>query len=265
MCPRPNVKICFACEKTNPSDDREKECKPRCKLCGGSLPTGTGNCANKFKTFKTPFLLCKRKRERRTATEKAGKSGQSKPRSGTQWNASASTTATLALSDATAMPPPPPPPQGTDKTPRRKKARRSSVNESDKEEDLNIDNAQTKPDPSRVCTFVRKDLTLIKLDRFLDCDTSLELCAVEVVIGRKKQEYVFLVNAYSNPQHRGQRFKTLFHKARRKAVDAPVLVAGDFNSPHKELATLTRLPRDEDGFRALLRPATAVAHRHLDH
>ncbi|KAL3226108.1 hypothetical protein MRX96_004547 [Rhipicephalus microplus] len=43
-----------------------------------------------------------------------------------------------------------------------------------------------------VCTFVRKDLTLIKLDRFLDCDTSLELCAVEVVIGRKKQEYVFL-------------------------------------------------------------------------
>ncbi|KAL3225125.1 hypothetical protein MRX96_049363, partial [Rhipicephalus microplus] len=39
-----------------------------------------------------------------------------------------------------------------------------------------------------VCTFVRKGLTLIKLDRFLDCDTALELCAVEVVIGRKKQE-----------------------------------------------------------------------------
>ncbi|KAL3170223.1 hypothetical protein MRX96_015266 [Rhipicephalus microplus] len=60
-----------------------------------------------------------------------------------------------------------------------------------------------------VCTFFRKGLTLIKLDRFLDCDTALELCAVEVVIGRKKQESVFLVNAYSNPQHRGQRFKTL--------------------------------------------------------
>ncbi|KAL3196208.1 hypothetical protein MRX96_015555 [Rhipicephalus microplus] len=52
-----------------------------------------------------------------------------------------------------------------------------------------------------VCTFVRKGLTLIKLDRFLDCDKALELCAVEVVIGRKKQESVFLVNAYSNPQH----------------------------------------------------------------
>ncbi|KAL3179482.1 hypothetical protein MRX96_037873 [Rhipicephalus microplus] len=63
------------------------------------------------------------------------------PRSGMQWNVSAPPTATLALSDATAMPPPPPPPQqGTDKTPRRKKARRSSVNESDEEEDLNMDN-----------------------------------------------------------------------------------------------------------------------------
>ncbi|KAH7931995.1 hypothetical protein HPB51_029585 [Rhipicephalus microplus] len=57
-----------------------------------------------------------------------------------QWNVSAPPTATLALSDATAMPPPPPPPQGTNKTPWRKKARRSSVNELDKEEDLNMDN-----------------------------------------------------------------------------------------------------------------------------
>ncbi|KAH8036039.1 hypothetical protein HPB51_016343 [Rhipicephalus microplus] len=72
VCPRPNVKLCFACRKTNPRDDHEKECKPRCKLCGRLHPTGTGNCANKFKT---PFLL--RKRERKTATEKAGKSAQS--------------------------------------------------------------------------------------------------------------------------------------------------------------------------------------------
>ncbi|KAH8042596.1 hypothetical protein HPB51_024817 [Rhipicephalus microplus] len=75
VCPRPNVNICFACGKMNPSDDHEKECKPRCKLCGGSHPRGTGNCANKFKT---PFLLRKRERERKTATEKAGKTGQSK-------------------------------------------------------------------------------------------------------------------------------------------------------------------------------------------
>ncbi|KAL3186248.1 hypothetical protein MRX96_027974 [Rhipicephalus microplus] len=53
--------------------------------------------------------------------------------------------------------------------------------------------APAKPVRRRgVCTFVRKGLTLIKLDRFLDCDTALELCAVEVVIGRKKQESVFV-------------------------------------------------------------------------
>ncbi|KAL3193787.1 hypothetical protein MRX96_000083 [Rhipicephalus microplus] len=63
------------------------------------------------------------------------------PRLGMQWNVSAPPTATLTLSDATAMPPLPlPPPQGTDKTSRRKKARRSSVNESDEEEHLNMDN-----------------------------------------------------------------------------------------------------------------------------
>ncbi|KAH7940882.1 hypothetical protein HPB49_007401 [Dermacentor silvarum] len=55
----------------------KKDCKPRCKLCGGSHPTGTGNCANKFKT---PFLLRKREHERKMAAEKAGKSGQSKAR-----------------------------------------------------------------------------------------------------------------------------------------------------------------------------------------
>ncbi|KAL3196207.1 hypothetical protein MRX96_015554 [Rhipicephalus microplus] len=63
------------------------------------------------------------------------------PRSGMQWIISAPPTATLTLSDATAMhrrhhrrr-------KGRTRPPRRKKARRSSVNESDKEEDLNMDN-----------------------------------------------------------------------------------------------------------------------------
>lgn len=86
-----------------------------------------------------------------------------------------------------------------------------------------------------VCTFVRKGITLIKLDRFLDGNTALELCATEVVVGKKTQESVCLMNAYSNPQHRSQRFRTLFQKARRKAVDMPIIVAGDFNSSHREL------------------------------
>lgn len=77
VCPRPNVVVCFACGKANPGESHEQECKPRCKLCGGSHPTGTGNCANKFKT---PFLLRKREHERKMAAENAEKSGQSKVR-----------------------------------------------------------------------------------------------------------------------------------------------------------------------------------------
>ncbi|KAH7953614.1 hypothetical protein HPB49_010599 [Dermacentor silvarum] len=77
VCPRPNVVVCFACGKANPGENHEQDCKPRCKLCGGSHPTGTGNCTNKFKT---PFLLRKREHERKMAAEKAGKSGQSKAR-----------------------------------------------------------------------------------------------------------------------------------------------------------------------------------------
>ncbi|KAH7965085.1 hypothetical protein HPB49_003299 [Dermacentor silvarum] len=88
-----------------------------------------------------------------------------------------------------------------------------------------------------VCTFVRKGITLIKLDRFLDGNTALELCATEVVVGKKTQESVCLMNAYSNPQHRSQRFRTLFHKARRKAM--PII------STEKEAANITL--RTEDG------------------
>lgn len=55
------------------------------------------------------------------------------------------------------------------------------------------------------------------------------------MVGKKTQESVCLVNAYSNPQHRSQRFRTLFQKARRKAVDMPIIVAGNFNSSHREL------------------------------
>ncbi|KAH7945709.1 hypothetical protein HPB49_014387 [Dermacentor silvarum] len=74
-----------------------------------------------------------------------------------------------------------------------------------------------------VCTFVRKGITFIKLDRFLDGNTALELCATEVVVGKKTQESVCLMNAYSNPQHRSQWFRTLFQKARRKAEIAPTI------------------------------------------
>lgn len=67
VCPRPYVAVCFACGKANPGTEHEQECKPRCKLCGGPHPTGTGNCPNKFKT---PYQVRKKEHERKMAARK---------------------------------------------------------------------------------------------------------------------------------------------------------------------------------------------------
>ncbi|XP_077534604.1 uncharacterized protein LOC144146536 [Haemaphysalis longicornis] len=85
-----------------------------------------------------------------------------------------------------------------------------------------------------VCTFVRKGLTFIKHENFLDRST-IEHCATEVVIGKKRQDSFLLVNVYSNPTHRQQKFKALLHKATRTAPSETIAICGDFNAPHKEL------------------------------
>lgn len=59
VCPQPNVRVCFACGKTNPDEKHESECKPHCKLCGGPHPTGTAGCVNKYKT---PYMVKRRQR-----------------------------------------------------------------------------------------------------------------------------------------------------------------------------------------------------------
>ncbi|KAL3214158.1 hypothetical protein MRX96_007282 [Rhipicephalus microplus] len=75
--PPANRKDMLSAGRRNRSEDHEKEGKPRCKLCGRSHPTGTGNCAKKFKTL---FLLRRHEHERKTVTKRARKFGQSKVR-----------------------------------------------------------------------------------------------------------------------------------------------------------------------------------------
>lgn len=66
VCPYPNTKICFACGASNPGPAHERECNPRCKLCGGAHPTGEAGCKNRYKT---PHLVKQRRWERRRAEE----------------------------------------------------------------------------------------------------------------------------------------------------------------------------------------------------
>lgn len=66
VCPTPEARVCFACGIANPNAEHEGVCKPRCKLCGGAHPTGDRVCKNKFKV---PFVVTKRRWERRTGLE----------------------------------------------------------------------------------------------------------------------------------------------------------------------------------------------------
>ncbi|XP_077531005.1 uncharacterized protein LOC144143064 [Haemaphysalis longicornis] len=85
-----------------------------------------------------------------------------------------------------------------------------------------------------VCTFVKKGIPFVKHEGLLG-RSALEYCATEVVLGKKKKESILLVNVYSNPAHRQQRFRTILHTALATAPRDTIAICGDFNAPHKEL------------------------------
>lgn len=62
VCPNPNTRVCFGCGIANPSEGHERECKPKCRLCGGQHPTGERECKNKYKM---PYVVKKRQWERK--------------------------------------------------------------------------------------------------------------------------------------------------------------------------------------------------------
>lgn len=86
-----------------------------------------------------------------------------------------------------------------------------------------------------VCIFVKKGINFIPVDLSFNQNSALEACAVELSLGKSKRIPVTIVNTYSNPQHRGQRFKAYFQNISRRAAQTRCIVAGDFNAPHKEL------------------------------
>lgn len=66
VCPYPDTEVCFACGVSNPGPTHERECKPRCKLCGGAHPTGVAGCKNRYKT---PHVVKLRRWERKRTEE----------------------------------------------------------------------------------------------------------------------------------------------------------------------------------------------------
>ncbi|XP_029845315.3 uncharacterized protein LOC115328243 [Ixodes scapularis] len=62
VCPNPNTRVCFGCGIANPSEAHERECKPKCRLCGVQHATGERECRNKYKI---PYVVKKRQWERK--------------------------------------------------------------------------------------------------------------------------------------------------------------------------------------------------------
>ncbi|XP_075543106.1 uncharacterized protein LOC142576707 [Dermacentor variabilis] len=62
--------------------------------------------------------------------------------------------------------------------------------------------------------------------------SSLEYVVIEVIPNRVNKKSVFILNVYSAPRDRVQRFKLLLQKASKLAGHHPLIVAGDFNAPY---------------------------------
>ncbi|KAG0442850.1 hypothetical protein HPB47_015553 [Ixodes persulcatus] len=73
VCPTPETKVCIGCgEKT----DRDHQCTPKCKQCGGPHVTGNKECKNKFKT---PYIVKRRQWERKELGLTAENAGTGNP------------------------------------------------------------------------------------------------------------------------------------------------------------------------------------------
>ncbi|KAG0443997.1 hypothetical protein HPB47_014302 [Ixodes persulcatus] len=73
VCPTPETKVCIGCgEKT----DRDHQCTPKCKLCGGPHVTGDKECRNKLKT---PYIVKRRQWECKELDLTAEKAGTGNP------------------------------------------------------------------------------------------------------------------------------------------------------------------------------------------
>lgn len=83
-----------------------------------------------------------------------------------------------------------------------------------------------------VCTLVKKGLIVVEHD--LMPRSAIEHVATEIVVGkRKKRTSIVIVNLYSNPRQRKQKFKALIQKTKQIAGDNINIIAGDFNAQHK--------------------------------
>ncbi|KAH6920666.1 hypothetical protein HPB50_028344 [Hyalomma asiaticum] len=118
------------------------------------------------------------------------------------------------------------------------------------------------------CTLVRKGITFLEHE-VLGANSPIEHTFIEVVTGKQsRKESTFILNVYSSPAHRKQKFKALLHKANRIASPSNrLVVCGDFNAPNEAWGYGQRsgppAGRDQPRADPDNRPGGPHAHRQL--
>lgn len=80
-----------------------------------------------------------------------------------------------------------------------------------------------------LCTLVRKGLTFLEHE----IKNKIEHVYTEVIPTKNNKKSLFILNLYSSPSQKHQRFKSLLHKAGNIAKDSKLLACGDFNAMHQ--------------------------------
>ncbi|KAG0412656.1 hypothetical protein HPB47_010199 [Ixodes persulcatus] len=78
-----------------------------------------------------------------------------------------------------------------------------------------------------LCTLVRKGLTFV--DHELG-GVQVEHSFVELTPNKHRKQIIFVLNVYSNPSNRRQRFRALLQKALKTAGSQTLIAGGDFNA-----------------------------------
>lgn len=80
-----------------------------------------------------------------------------------------------------------------------------------------------------LCTLVRKGLTFLEHE----IKNKIEHVYTEIIPTKNNKKSLFILNLYSSPSQKHQRFKSLLHKAGNIAKDSKLLACGDFNAMHQ--------------------------------
>lgn len=78
-----------------------------------------------------------------------------------------------------------------------------------------------------LCTLVRKGLTFVE-HRL--SNVRIEHTLTELIPTKQRKNSIFILNIYSNPSQRLQRFKAILHKASTTAGQSTLVACGDFNA-----------------------------------